>query len=156
MYWQLEPRRRQKVSASFQGAGEIIHAGQHNKPGSPPRTKSNQQSPPSRSVGTQSSTGWCVPGLPENLPIETYHRKGNIRPMFKAEQIRELLTAKDFKPFVIHLSDGAHYEITNHDMVLVGRNDIHIGIGVDQVGIAERFVRCAIMHITRIEDLQAA
>ena len=76
--------------------------------------------------------------------------------MFKAEQIRELLTAKDFKPFVIHLRDGAHYEITNHDMVLVGRNDIHIGIVLDQVGIAERFVRCAIMHITRIEDLQAA
>jgi hypothetical protein len=76
--------------------------------------------------------------------------------MFKAEEIRELLTAKEFKPFVIHVSDGAHYEITNHDMVLVGRNTIHIGIGLDQVGIAERFVRCAIIHITRIEDLEAA
>jgi hypothetical protein len=76
--------------------------------------------------------------------------------MFKAEEIRELLTAKDFKPFAIHLTDGAHYEITNHDMVLVGRNDIHIGLSRDQVGIAERFVRCAIIHITRIEDLQAA
>jgi hypothetical protein len=41
-------------------------------------------------------------------------------------------------------------------MVLVGRNDIHIGIGVEQVGIAERFARRAIMRITRIEDLQAA
>jgi len=76
--------------------------------------------------------------------------------MFKAEEIRALLTAKDFKPFVIHLSDGAHYEITNHDMVLVGRNDVHIGTGLDEVGIAERVVRCAILHITRIEDLQAA
>jgi hypothetical protein len=66
--------------------------------------------------------------------------------MFDASDIREMLTAKDFKPFVIRTTDGAHYEITNHDMVLVGR---------DPEGIAERFVRCAILHITRIEELQA-
>ena len=94
--------------------------------------------------------------VPENPAIETHCPEEYNHAMVKPEQIRELLTAKDFKPFVIHLSDGAHYEITNHDMILVGRNDIHIGIGLDQVGIAERFVRCAIMHITRIEDLQAA
>jgi hypothetical protein len=94
--------------------------------------------------------------LPDNPSLETHRPEGYNPPMFKPEQIRELLTAKDFKPFVIHLSDGAHYEITNHDMVLVGHNDIHIGIGLDQVGIAARFVRCAIMRITRIEDLQAA
>ena len=76
--------------------------------------------------------------------------------MFNAEQIRELLTAKDFKPFRLHLSDGANYEITNHDMVLVGRNAIEIGVNPDPVRIAERFVRCAIIHITRIEDLQPA
>jgi hypothetical protein len=76
--------------------------------------------------------------------------------MFNASNIREMLTAKDFKPFAIHTTDGARYEITNHDMVLVGRNAIHIGLGQDQEGIAERFVRCAIIHITRIEDLQAA
>jgi hypothetical protein len=76
--------------------------------------------------------------------------------MLNALDIREILTAKDFKPFVIHATDGARYEITNHDMVLVGRNAIHIGLVGDQEGIAERFVRCAIIHITRIEDLQAA
>jgi hypothetical protein len=76
--------------------------------------------------------------------------------MFNASQIRQMLIAKDFKPFAIHTTDGARYEITNHDMVLVGRNSIEIGIGRDQEGISERFVRCAILHITRIEDLQAA
>jgi hypothetical protein len=76
--------------------------------------------------------------------------------MFNASDIRELLTAKDFKPFVIHTSDGARYEITNHDMVLVARNSIEIGVGRDQEGIAERFVRCAILHITRLEQLQEA
>ncbi|HEV7925861.1 MAG TPA: hypothetical protein VGR14_10920 [Verrucomicrobiae bacterium] len=67
-----------------------------------------------------------------------------------------MLTAEDFKPFAIHTSDGARYEITSHDMVLVGRNAIQIGVGRDQEGIAERFVRCAILHITRIEELQEA
>ena len=76
--------------------------------------------------------------------------------MFNASDIRVLLTAKDFKPFTIHATDGARYDITNHDMVLVGRNAIDIGIGRDHEGIAERFVRCAILHITRIEELQAA
>ncbi len=76
--------------------------------------------------------------------------------MFNASDIRVLLTAKDFKPFAIHTTDGARYDITNHDMVLVGRNSIEIGVGRDQEGIAERFVRCAILHITRIEELQAA
>jgi hypothetical protein len=70
--------------------------------------------------------------------------------------IRLLLTAKDFKRFAIHTADGARYDITHHDMVLVGRNSIEIGVECDQEGIAERFVRCAIIHITRIEELQAA
>jgi hypothetical protein len=76
--------------------------------------------------------------------------------MFNPSDIRLLLTAKDFKPFAIHTTDGARYDITNDDMVLVGRNAIEIGIGRDHEGIAERFVRCATIHIARIEDLQAA
>jgi hypothetical protein len=74
--------------------------------------------------------------------------------MFNAEQIRDLLTARDFKPFRVHMSDGASYEITNHDMAMVSRNSVEIGVNPDPKGIAERFVRCAIIHITRIEELQ--
>ena len=76
--------------------------------------------------------------------------------MFKVSDIREMLIAKEFKPFAIHTSGGARYEITHHDMVMVGRNAIQIGVGRDQEGIAERFVRCAILHITRIEERQEA
>lgn len=76
--------------------------------------------------------------------------------MFTGQQIRQLLTTKDFKPFRLHLADGTAYNITNHDMALVGRNTVEIGVNPDPEGIAERFVRCAILHITRIEDLQPA
>jgi hypothetical protein len=76
--------------------------------------------------------------------------------VFNAEQIRELLTAKDFRPFRLCMSAGASYEITNHDMALVSRNAVGIGVNPDPDGIAERFVRCAILLITRIEELQPA
>jgi hypothetical protein len=76
--------------------------------------------------------------------------------MFNAAEIRALLTAKDFKPFAIHTSDGARYDIINHDMMLVSKNAVEIGVFPDATGIAERFVRCAILRITRIEELQAA
>jgi hypothetical protein len=76
--------------------------------------------------------------------------------VFNAEQIRELLTAKDFKPFRLCMSDGATYDVTNHDMALVGRNSIEIGINPDPNGVIERFVRCAIIHITRIEEMETA
>ena len=76
--------------------------------------------------------------------------------MLDAKQIRELLTAKDFRPFRLHLTDGSSYEVVNHDMGLVSRSSVDIGLNPDPNGIAERFVRCAILHIRRIEELAAA
>ena len=76
--------------------------------------------------------------------------------MFKAGELKELLTAKDFKPFAIHTTDGVRYEIANHDMMMVAHNSVEIGLGHDEKGIAERFVRCAIFRITPIEQLEAA
>ncbi len=66
------------------------------------------------------------------------------------------MDAKPFRPFKIHLSDGKSFEISNHDAALISRSSIDIGVDPDPDGIAERFVRCAIMHITQIEELQAA
>ncbi len=76
--------------------------------------------------------------------------------MFTAIQIKEMMDAEPFKPFRIHLSDGKSYEVQNHDAALVSRNSVEIGVHPDPDGIAERFVNCAIMHITQIEEMQAA
>lgn len=73
--------------------------------------------------------------------------------MITALQIRELLQAKPFKPFRICMSDGTHYDITNHDMAFVGKNIVEVGINLDQQGFAEYFARCSILHITKLEDL---
>ena len=74
--------------------------------------------------------------------------------MFTAAQIRELMEVKPFKPFRICMSDGRSYDVTNHDQALVGKNSVEIGMKPDAEGFAVYFSRCAIMHITRIEDLQ--
>ena len=73
--------------------------------------------------------------------------------MITAVQIRELMRARPFRPFRIHLSDGSHYDITNHDMAFVGRNTVEIGLNLDPEGFAEYFARCSILHITRLEDI---
>jgi hypothetical protein len=76
--------------------------------------------------------------------------------MFNAEQIKKMMGATPFKPFRICMSDGKTYDITNHDVALVTRQYIEVGIDRDPHGIAADIDRCAIIHITRIQDLQPA
>jgi hypothetical protein len=76
--------------------------------------------------------------------------------MFNAEQIKKMMDASPFKPFRICMSDGKTYDITNHDAAFVTRQYFDVGIGIDPHGVAADIDRCAIIHITRIQDLQAA
>ena len=54
------------------------------------------------------------------------------------------------------LSDGSSYEVPNHDAALVTRNWLEIGTDLGSDNIPGSVVRCAILHITQIEDLQVA
>ena len=74
--------------------------------------------------------------------------------MFTALQLKEIMDAQPFKPFRICMSDGKTYEVTNHDMAFVKKNEIEIGLDLDPHGFAEYSTRCALIHITRIEDLK--
>ena len=65
------------------------------------------------------------------------------------------MTANPFRPFRIHLSDGSHYDVANHDAAFVEQNTFDIGVNLDADGIAERLVRCSILHIVKLEDLEA-
>jgi hypothetical protein len=75
--------------------------------------------------------------------------------MITAKQVRQLLTAHPFRPFRVHLSDGSHYDVPNHDAAIVEHNTVDIGVNLDPDGIAERLVRCAILHIVKLEDREA-
>ena len=66
------------------------------------------------------------------------------------------MTANPFRPFRIHLSDGSHYDIFNHDAAIIEQKTVDIGINLDAEGIAEKLVRCSILHIVKLEDIEAS
>ena len=76
--------------------------------------------------------------------------------MITSKQIRGLLQAEPFRPFRICMSDGTHYDITNHDMAWVTKSSVEVGLDVDAEGFAGYVARCSILHITRVEDLPEA
>ena len=76
--------------------------------------------------------------------------------MFTAPEIKKLMNKQPFTPFRIHMSDGSSHEVSNHDAALVFRNFVEVGINPDPDGVLETAVRCALLHLSRIEDLQPA
>lgn len=75
--------------------------------------------------------------------------------MITAKHLRSMMRATPFKPFRVHLSDGATHEVLNHDAAFVERSTFDIGLNQDADGFAEDIVRCSILHITRIEDMKS-
>lgn len=54
------------------------------------------------------------------------------------------------------MTDGSIYDVPNHDAAFVTQSKIEIGLDLNKDGIARRSVHCAILHITQVEELQAA
>ena len=75
--------------------------------------------------------------------------------MITARQLKQLMTANPFRPFRVHLSDGSHYDVPNHDAALVEHTTLDVAVNPDRDGIAETLVRCAIIHIVKLEDIEA-
>ena len=76
--------------------------------------------------------------------------------MITAMQLRESMNETPFRPFRITLSDGRSFTVPNHDVALIKRNSIEIGIDLDSRSFAQKYVDCAILHITSIEDIPSA
>jgi hypothetical protein len=73
--------------------------------------------------------------------------------IISAIELKKRMEAQPFKPFRICITDGKTYDITNYDAMFVKRNCVEIGIDLDPHSLAEHFVECAIIHITRVEDI---
>lgn len=76
--------------------------------------------------------------------------------MFNARQLKDFMDSKPFRPFKVHMTDGSIYDVPNHDAAFVTQSKIEIGLDLNKDGIARRSVHCAILHITQVEELQAA
>ena len=76
--------------------------------------------------------------------------------MMTAALLKQRMEAQPFRPFRLHMSDGKTYDIPNHDAMFVKRNVVEIGMDLDADSIGERFIQCAILHITSLEELATA
>ena len=75
-----------------------------------------------------------------------------------ASEIREHLDADPFVPFRIFLSDGSTYHIHHPDQALVTTWSVEIGMPEQrpESRIYERIAHCALLHIVKLEKVQAA
>jgi hypothetical protein len=75
----------------------------------------------------------------------------------RAEEFKELLRIRPFRPLRVHMTDGSYYDIRHPDQVLVLWQRVDIGVPADHVsGIMERVEHCSLLHVVRVEHLQAA
>ncbi len=76
--------------------------------------------------------------------------------MITAEQLRGRMNEQPFRPFRITMSDGRIFDVPNHDVAFVKKNTIEVGTNLDADSWAQKYVECAILHITSIEDTSAS
>jgi hypothetical protein len=68
----------------------------------------------------------------------------------RAQEILTILRKRPFAPLRVYLSDGAYYDVTHPDMVVVSVREVVIGIGANGA-VAQKLAYCDPLHITRIE-----
>ena len=73
--------------------------------------------------------------------------------MITAADLKARVNAQPFAPFRVCMSDGKTFDVIHHDMMMVTRNIAYIGINLGPEDIAEHGAQCAILHITRLEDI---
>ncbi len=75
-----------------------------------------------------------------------------MRPM-TFHPLRELLRKRPFQPFRLVMSNGQVHEVRYPDMAFLTRNDILVGIDVDDDGSADRVKICHLPNGDAIEPL---
>lgn len=75
----------------------------------------------------------------------------------RPEELLKLLRRRPFIPLLLHMTDGQTYEIRHPDNVIVSRSYANIGTTPDPAtGVLEGVEYCSLLHIVRVEELQAA
>lgn len=75
--------------------------------------------------------------------------------MMTAQQLRQRINERPFRPFRLTLSDGRAFDVPNHDVAFVKKNTIEVGTNLDADSWAQKYIECAILHITSVEDIPA-
>ncbi|MCA8950623.1 MAG: hypothetical protein KDE27_14060 [Planctomycetes bacterium] len=73
--------------------------------------------------------------------------------MFRAEDIAALTQRRPFRPFRIHMADGSHVDVRHPELAMIMKDRMIVGLPSDRPGIVDDYEYCAILHITRLEEL---
>ena len=69
------------------------------------------------------------------------------------ENFRHLLNARPFKPFRVIMSSGESYEFRHPEVALLLRNDLLVGIDIEDDGFAAEFRICPMFHIATVKPI---
>ena len=70
----------------------------------------------------------------------------------RPEEIRDLLQARLFRPFRVHLSNGTSHDIVNGQMAIVDRSALRIHLSVaDRPVLSAGVFLVSLIHIVQIE-----
>ena len=73
------------------------------------------------------------------------------------QDLQQKLRARPFRPFRIHLSDGAEYDVMHPELLLLGRRSLVLGLASrPEETIYDRAVDIDLLHIVRMENIDAA
>jgi hypothetical protein len=73
------------------------------------------------------------------------------------EELRDVLRHQPFEPFRLVMTEGAAYDIPHPDLLMVGRRSATVGLtGPSSQTLYERTIKVDLLHIIRIEPLQAS
>jgi len=71
----------------------------------------------------------------------------------RLEDIRAHIRIQPFLPIRVFVSDGSHYDVLHHDLMIVGRSQITIGLARAADDFPEQDAYIDPLHITRIEPI---
>ena len=73
----------------------------------------------------------------------------------RPEELRGVIREQPFRPFRVFVSDGSAYDVRHPELIFVTRRRVLIALPTaNGDDIADDFVRCDPVHITRIEPIR--
>lgn len=69
------------------------------------------------------------------------------------ETFRHLLNTRPFKPFRVIMSSGEAYDVRHPEVTLLLKNDLLVGIDIEDDGFAAEFRICPLFHVATIEPI---
>lgn len=73
------------------------------------------------------------------------------------EELRDALRQQPFEPFRLVMKDGNGFEVRHPDLLMVGQRTATVGLtGQPGQTFYERTIKVDLLHVIRIEPLEAA